>query len=294
MQTQGKSSRVLSSSFRDPSGFVFVRDGTIYRQMHQSYQSHYDLLMRSGCAAALIRDHLLIEHEKVSLALAHDKRATTVIRPRVLDFISYPYEWCFSQLKDAALATLAIQRRALDFGMTLKDASAYNIQFIDGKPLLIDTSSFEAYREGQPWVAYRQFCQHFLAPLALASYGDVRLQQMLRSFLDGIPLDLAARLLPARARLCTGLFMHIFLHANSQRHFEKGTARVRRGAQTVSRHALLGILESLESTIRGLHWEPSGTAWAQYRVHESYTSAAFADKRRLVEEYLDTVQPKTV
>jgi len=90
-------------------------------------------------------------------------------------FISYPYEWSFGQLKDAVLVTLAIQKRAMKAGMSLKDASAYNIQFYRGKPILVDTLSFEAYREGEPWVAYRQFCQHFLAPLALMAIRDVRL-----------------------------------------------------------------------------------------------------------------------
>ena len=122
-----------------------------------------------------------------------------------MPFISYPYEWAFGQLKDAALATLSVQKRALKLGMSLKDASAYNIQFVRGKPTLIDTLSFELYKEGQPWVAYRQFCQHFLAPLALMALKDVRLNQLLRVYIDGVPLDLASELLPWKTHLNFGL-----------------------------------------------------------------------------------------
>jgi hypothetical protein len=90
-----------------------------------------------------------------------------------------PYEWSFSQLKHAALLTLAIQEQALQFNLSLKDSSAYNIQFVGVRPVLMDTLSFEPYVEGRPWVAYRQFCQHFLAPLAVMSKVDIRLQRLL-------------------------------------------------------------------------------------------------------------------
>ena len=98
-----------------------------------------------------------------------------MIKPELIEFISYPYEWCFSQYQDAALTTLEIERRALSRGMTLKDCSAYNVQFQSGRPIFIDTLSFETYREGEPWTGYRQFCEHFVAPLALMSLLDHRL-----------------------------------------------------------------------------------------------------------------------
>jgi len=158
----------------------------------------------------------------------------------VVPFISYPYEWSFSQLKAAALATLEIQKRALAFGMSLKDSSAYNIQFVHGKPILIDTLSFEMYQEGLPWVAYRQFCQHFLAPLALMSYRDIRLNQLLRVYLDGIPLDLAASLIPFRTRFKLPLQLHIYLHARSQRHFSAKAVDGYKTRGKVSRQSLLG------------------------------------------------------
>ena len=158
-------SRRIPSSFRDPSGFLFHRDGSIYRQVNTVYKENYDRLMSCGLYEALVGTRVLIPHQEVDVESVKFDEAYKVIKPEPVPYISYPYEWCFSQLKDAALATLKIQKISLDHGMSLKDCSAYNIQFKRGRPLFIDTLSFEKYREGEPWVAYRQLSQHFLAPL---------------------------------------------------------------------------------------------------------------------------------
>src|SRR6185437_506980 len=207
----------LGASYRDPSGFVFRRNGELLRQVNQSYREDYQTLDQSGLYRSAIEAGRLIPHEEIDTRLADPSVGWKVIRPREIGFVSYPYEWCFSQLKDAALATLQIQNDALAHGMSLKDASAYNIQFHEGKPVLIDTLSFEKYEEGQPWVAYRQFCQHFLAPLALMALRDVRLNQLLLTNIDGIPLDLASELLPLWSRFRLSLLIHLHLHAKMQR-----------------------------------------------------------------------------
>ncbi len=283
-------------SFRDPSGFIFYREGTLLRQVQHSYQEEYDLLTGSGLSKALVDAGLMISHEEESLDLGLTPDAYRVLRPERVPFISYPYEWCFSQLKDAALATLQIQKQALQFGMTLKDASAYNIQFCAGQPTLIDTLSFEKYAEGAPWVAYRQFCQHFLAPLVLMSRTDVRLQQLLRIHIDGIPLDLTSRLLPRSTWLQPGLLTHIHLHGAAQKRYEGEAVRRSEGRGQVSRTGMLGLIDSLESTVRGQTWKPAGTTWADYYSATNYSDAAMGGKRQLIAEMLDTVAPvpKTV
>jgi hypothetical protein len=208
------------SSFRDPRGFVFWQNGRVYRQVNHEGELAYDQLMSGGLYRRLVKDHLLIPHEEVELPPGSGAEAYKVLQPESVEFISYPYEWSFSQLQDAALATLAIQQQALAHHMTLRDASAYNIQFVNGRPQLIDTLSFEPYMAGEPWAAYRQFCQHFLAPLALMSRIDPDLLQLLRVYIDGIPLPLAAKLLPLRSKLNLGLATHISLHAKFQRSHE--------------------------------------------------------------------------
>jgi hypothetical protein len=211
-------------------------------------------------------------------------------------FVSYPYEWCFGELKDAALATLEIQQIALDFGMTLKDASAYNIQIDQGRPVFIDTLSFEAYREGEPWVAYRQFCQHFLAPLALIHYRDIKLGQLSRIYIDGIPLSLARSLLPARAWLRVQLFLHIRLHASYQQRFEGAASEDATAlkARALSRKNFDNLIAGLRSACSSLDWRPEGTEWADYYEGDSYTDEGEEDKVGVVARHLERVQPTEV
>jgi ribosomal protein L11 methylase PrmA len=215
-----------------------------------------------------------------------------VIEPERIPFISYAYEWSFSQLQDAALATLSIEKKALEHGMSLKDASMYNIQFHRGRPVLIDTLSFEQYREGEPWVAYRQFCQHFLAPLSLMSHTDVRLGQLLRVYIDGVPLDLASRLLPGMTKLALGLATHIHLHAQAQRKYSDKPAKPAAGK--MSRIAFHGLIDNLESTTRKLEWKPEGTEWGNYYDATNYSSSSLDHKRQIVAECLARANPKTV
>jgi len=238
----------------------------------------------------------LLPHEEQADAARLSEGAYKVIRPRRLPFVSYPYEWCFSQLRDAALATLRVQSLALEHGMSLRDASAYNIQFPAGRgrPLLIDTLSFEPYVEGRPWVAYRQFCQHFLAPLALMSHRDVRFGSMLRTCIDGIPLDFASALLPRWTKLSPSLAPHVHMHARFQRaHGDAAREGPPRKERPVSRRGLEGILSSLESAIRGLRWEPGRGAseWGDYYDDTNYSDEAEQSKRSGVEALARSLDP---
>ncbi|NIS80480.1 MAG: SAM-dependent methyltransferase [Anaerolineales bacterium] len=285
----------IPASFRDPSGFLFSREGQLYRQINETYREQYQALMDSGLYASLVRDGLLLEHTEVDATPAEPAMAFKIIRPESLPFISYPYEWCFGQLKDAALTTLAIQKRALEFGMSLKDCSAYNIQFHRGRPVLIDTLSFELYIEGEPWVAYRQFCQHFLAPLALMALQDVRLNQLLRVNIDGVPLDLASNLLPGRTKLNLGLRVHIHAHAASQRRYADKIVDKETVSRKMSRTSFLGWIDSLERSVRGLEWEIAETEWGDYYdATHNYTPAALDHKRQTVDAYLESIQPTDV
>lgn len=282
----------VPGSFRDPSGHVFLADGVLYRAVNPVYRPHYERLLDSGLYRALVDAGLLIPHEEVPPPAGAPQDAFRTIRPEPVRFISYPYEWCFSQLRDAALTTLRIQKIALEHDLSLKDSSAYNIQFHQGRPLLIDTLSFECYREGQPWAAYRQFCQHFLAPVAVMALTDPRLSQLLRVHLDGLPLDLASRLLPWRSRLSIGRLLHLHLHARSQARYADRAVKVSAG--TMRRTALLGLVDSLESAVQGLAWKPSRTTWGDYYEKTNYSPAAFAHKTETVRDLLASLAPETV
>src|SRR5882672_8110710 len=167
------------ASFKDPSGFMFQRNGKFYRQVNQSYAPDYDLLMSSGLYQKLIGKNLLIPHEETPENFTASADWYKTLLPQQLSFISYVYEWSFDQLKDAALLTLAIMKTAIGHGMILKDASPFNVQFQEGRAIFIDSLSFEKYDESKPWIAYRQVCEGFLFPLLIGHYLKTDVQKLL-------------------------------------------------------------------------------------------------------------------
>jgi len=281
-----------SVSFRDPAGFVYDGQDGLRRQVNQVYREHYDRLVTSGLYDELVSKRLLVEHVEVDEEPPEPALAYKVIQPELIEFLSFPYEWAFSELKDAALATLDAQRTALCHGMTLKDCSAYNVQFQRGRPILIDTLSLESYREGEPWTGYRQFCEHFLAPLSLMSLVDHRLGQLSRTNIDGVPLDLAVRCLPWTSRLRFGLALHLHLHQTFQRK-HSGADKAPQAGKMGSR-ALFGLVDSLESTIRGLRWKPEAGGWSTYYQEHLYTPDEFQQKERLVGGFIERTGARTV
>ena len=284
----------VGGSFRDPSGFVFRRDGRILRQVNPVYREDYDALLSSGLHEELLSEGLIVPHVEIGLEQAYSADAYRVLAPEPVPFVSYPYEWCFGQLRHAALATLEIQSRALARGLTLKDASAFNIQFPDGRPVLIDTLSFERHMDGKPWIAYGQFCQHFLAPLLLMSRVDIRLGRLLERYLDGIPLDLASRLLPRTTWARFGTLLHVHLHAMSQRRFANRPLEASRLQRAVSTTGLRALISSLEGAVRRLRWEPEGTEWADYTTSHGYSDEDETAKRAAVQSRLNTLRPAVV
>lgn len=287
----------VPGSFRDPSGFIFKAQGVIFRQINRIYASEYSLLMQSGLYEKLTTRGMLICHEELDAPIADKQSHWKTLRPEQIQLVSYPYEWCFSQLKDAALLTLDAQLLALNHDMSLKDASAYNVQFKQGRPIFIDTLSFEPYIEGRSWVAYRQFCQHFLGPLALMSKCDIRLGHLMRSHIDGLPLDLVSKLLPRRSMLSLGLGAHLHLHARTQKAYsasEQVLSEKAKKLTRLSRTGLIGIVESLRSAVRKLQWTPGGTEWGDYYNATNYSDDAFEVKRRNISGFLDEVKPDDV
>lgn len=282
-----------AGSFRDPAGFIFSEGGKLYRQINDAGREDYDLFMSSGLYDELVKEGLLVAHKETKKA--GTTGAYKVIQPDKIPFITYPYEWSFSQLKDAALLTLDVQQRALKHGLILKDASAYNVQFIGKQPILIDTLSFMKYTPGEPWEGYRQFCEHFLAPLALARYTSLDALKLLRVDLEGISLDLATSLLPKKAKLKAGLLSHLYLHNASQKKYQniasdKGSDSIK--SRRVSPFALNGIISSLESSIKKLKMPTQKTEWGEYYTFTNYSDKAFEQKRKLVRSMLLSVKPK--
>jgi len=184
--------------------------------------------------------------------------------------------------------------------MTLKDASAYNIQFKNNSPVLIDTLSFEIYRDGSPWEGYQQFCKHFFAPLLLMSYRDVRLNSLLRVFIDGIPLDIVSSLLPGKTKFQFSTFAHIHLHAIAQAKYRSGGGdgglnRIRRPKNAALRkEGIMSIVESLERQIKKLNCSQKVTSWGDYSSFCNYSDNSYQQKMKLVETFIQQADPTTV
>ncbi|AEF86995.1 NoeA host specific nodulation protein [Treponema primitia ZAS-2] len=273
------------SSFRDPSGLVFEHDGLVYRKIYPVYMNQYRHLMSSGLYDALITARLLVPHETVN----QENLNELLILPEQVPFISYPYEWCFEQYQDAALTTLRIQLLAMQFGMALKDASAYNIQFINGHAVLIDTLSFEMYKEG-PWVAYGQFCRHFFAPLMLMLHVDQRMGKLMQEYIDGIPLDLADRLLRGKGGFAA--WQHIHIHAMAvTRYGQAGGKAGEPPRLTLSKAMLVAMIESLIRSVQSLKPKKQITEWGDYYSATNYTDNSAQQKEALVGRYLDRTAP---
>jgi hypothetical protein len=279
------------ASYRDPSGFVFRRDGILYRQINRRFAADWDAFGASGLYDDLVAHRLLIPHEPVSAGLAESSDALAVIKPIPVPLITYAYEWSFSQLRDAALATLEAQDRALARGMILRDASSDNVQFVDGRPILIDSLSFEALDAARPWIGYRQFCQHFVAPLALMAYRDQRLALLMRDFPDGIPLDLASALLPGRTRLNPGIAAHLHLHARAQRVAGQGQSRKSRATPHMGLTRHRALVDHLRRVISGLKARDKPTPWSGYTLRTSYSEEAAASKAAIARELFGRVEP---
>jgi len=286
--------QAVEGSFRDPSGFVYTRDGTLFRQVNAGFRQTFEAFLASGLYDELVREGLLVPHERVGLEYSATPEAYAVLRPERIPFVSYPYEWSFGQLQDAAALTLQIQERALDKGFSLRDSSAYNIQFQGGRPIFIDTLSLEPREEGKPWAAYKQFCEHFLLPLTLMSATDIRCGTLLRSYVDGIPLDLGSRLLPHRSWTSLSAVLHIHLHAWAQGRYAGSSVTSAAKGKSMSQRSLLTLVKNLSTATQRLSWRPSGTEWADYTTDNNYSDAASRSKRDMVVAHLQAAKPKTV
>jgi hypothetical protein len=273
------------ASFKDPSGFVFESEGKIYRQVNQYYAAQYRQLMDSGLYNLLVSRHQLIAHEEVAENITNAAEWYTTLLPEPVPTISYPYEWCFEQLQDAALLTLTVLKTALQHGMILKDATPYNIQFHKGRPVFIDTLSFDTYDPKQPWIAYRQFCQCFLFPLYLEHYLKTDIQRILSTYIDGIPVDIIAKLLPLKSRLSLGVWLHVYLQ-HSTSISTSASARTNKPNGAFSKKKLLDVIAHLNNIITNFPANKTyKTTWSNYYEDTILSKEYLQEKETIIREF---------
>lgn len=282
-----KTKKPHSSSFRDPSGYIFIENGNIYRIINPIYFKQYKALTDSGFYDNLFSSGLLIQHQEIA---SSDQEIT--IKAEKIPFVTYPYEWSFKMYKEAALLTLRLQKYSLEHGFSLKDASAFNITFHKGKAVFIDTLSFDFYLENSPWRAYKQFIMHFFGPLLLARYHGAQQLKSLANFIDGVPVKMISSMLPSRTKLSPLLYSNIHLLAKLEdKHSEdyKGKAKI----ASLSKKGQINIIESLYNYIKKLELKEK-SEWGNYYDKTNYTVGAFDEKSEIINHWVKKTNPKTL
>jgi hypothetical protein len=272
------------SSYRDPSGFIYWQDGKLYRQVNRRFQPDYDLFISSGLYEQLVNENKLIPHKEV-INPTDDADCYKTLEPEFIPFFSFPSEWSFDMLKDAALLTLDVALAAIQKGMVLKDASAFNVQLHKGKMIFIDTLSFERYEETEPWIAYRQFCEHFLAPLALMHYLREPLASLLLTYPEGLPLPLVRKLLPFRSKL--NLHTYLNLHVHGSMAARKNTPAKETATHSFSRQKMLNLLRSLKEAVTSYKLEDQSGVWSGYYEEAKERPGYVVAKKSIIENWLD-------
>ena len=274
-----------TSSFRDPSGYVFIEDDSVKRVVNPIYFEQYKSLTNSGFYGTLFEKKYLIPHQEVS-----KNDSQIIIQASKIPFINYPYEWSFLQYKHAALLTLKIQKLCLENNFTLKDASAFNITFHEGKPIFIDTLSFDFYQENNPWLAYKQFIMHFLGPLVLTKYFGQDHLKTLAQNLEGISLQKLSNLLPFKSYLSPTLLTNIHLLAKYDKKYESDKKSVK---NNLSKASQIKLLDGLYDYILSLSVNEK-SEWDHYYNQINYNEVAYQLKKDFVKDWFLSINGKSI
>jgi hypothetical protein len=281
-------------SFRDPDSRIFTASGRVLRLLSERGLADWRALTASG----LLDELPVIGTREVEADVpeALHGGVAAVLEHDVIPFVSYPYEWTFAMLRDAALLQLQLLRRGIEKGLILKDSTPYNVQFRGAEPVFIDVGSFEQLREGEPWAGYRQFCMLFLYPLLLQAWKDVPFQPWLRGSLEGISPHDARALLSARDLLRRGAMSHVVLHNRLESRHEDEDADMKRELRKAGfkKELILANIRGLERLIARLRWEPDRSTWSEYGPHTTYTADDAERKARFVADAVAEERPNLV
>ena len=268
-------------SFRDRTSRVFYRDGAVLRGLNAHAAQEWEVLNTKPFFQQFMTAGKLVQTEQVEPRDKQwDEQWTIVLKHRAIPFISYPYEWPFSMLQDAALLTLELQAAALRADMTLKDATPFNIQWSGSQPVFIDIPSFERLRPGEPWVGYRQFCQLFLYPLFLQAYKDLPFQPWLRGNLEGIEPAQCAQLMSFSDVLRPGILSHVILQAKAQSSYAQTDRNLKKDLRQAGFHTALiqANVGRLQKQVAKLTWKQTRSTWSGYTDALPYTDSEQAQK----------------
>lgn len=289
--------RADPGSFRDPLSTVFVGDGGVYRGLTEEGLREYEAVAAADFFADLRARGEVVGTERVAPEESPlDGAWAGVLRHERVPVITYPHEWTFAMLRDAALLHLDVTAGAVAAGFTTKDASSYNVQFRGVEPVFIDVGSFERLRPGEPWPGYRQFCELFYNPLVAQSVAGIPFQPWLRGAVDGISPTDAAALIRGRRRFDRRLLVHVRLHARAERRYSDSDRDVRTemGRAGFGPKVVAAQLANLRRAVEHLSWDDGRSEWSEYSDRAHYTDVDLASKESFVARAVEATRPPTV
>ncbi len=284
-------------SFRDPLSRVYVSDDEVLRGLSPGGLREFDLVEGSPFFTTLLDDGSVVATEKLPAGThpLHEQWAG-VLRHERVPVVTYPYEWTFEMLRDAALLQIDVARRSVEAGFSTKDATSYNVMFQGSRPTFIDVGSFEKTRPGEPWPGYRQFCELFLNPLVIQAATGVHFHPWLRGALDGISASDVAAVVPLRKLLFRGLIVHVTLNARSERRQAEadGDANGEKRQAGIGPKIVLAQLANLEKAVRRLKWKAQRSEWSDYSGRAHYVGDDLPAKDAFVAAAVDDLAPGLV
>ena len=287
---------IESGSFRDRNGRIFYEKGNIYRAISHRALGEWKHLTETKFFHKASAEGKLVHTEQIDIAVLSDpsiaKEWAAVLKHELISFISYPYEWSFGMLKDAALLQLDLLEKALNENMTLKDATSYNIQWKGVKPIFIDIPSFEKLIPGTPWVGYRQFCELYLYPLMLQAYKDVAFHPWLRGRVDGIDPEEINKLMSVRDLFRAGVLADVYIQSKLQSKYATTNRKVKDELRTsgFKKEMILVNVRRLKKVINDLQWKRAKSEWSEYADVNSYTDGDSEMKTEFVRKAAQTKQ----
>ena len=278
-------------SYRDPVGKIFYYKGRVLRGLNSKGVERFKYIKENHILDESIKKNFLISTKEATdlLKINELSEFDLILEHKKLDYITYPYEWCFEQLKDAALHHLNFQLFLLEKNCVLIDASAYNIQFINSKPIFIDTLSLSEYKEGSYWTGHKQFCENFLNPLILSSKKNIDFNNWFKGNLEGITTSDLNNILSLKDKLNYSLFFHVFL---MDRYEKKALLKPKEISQRINKKKALskksykGMLLQLKKFILGLSKDKTLSKWSNYSENNSYNPEEEEKKIRIIENFI--------
>ncbi len=289
-----------AGSFKDPAGRVYkVSSATggqhIVRGLNQTAGRVMEKLVDEPFFRELVDNGHVVKTVLLNGKAPHARYVmeddwNVAVEHELVDFVTWPYEWPFSMLKDAARLHLHLLETCARNGWLLKDATPFNVQWMGARPVFIDVPSFVPWTDGEYWQGYRQFCAMFLTPLLLTAHLGIPFQPLLRSCLEGVPPDEAVKYFYGLRRFKRGVLSHIWFPAR----VERGVRRYNRKGRSERRQPkviLLGLLDSLKRLIGSLSYSPARSGWSQYAGSHSYDEADFERKKDFVSRHVSSHRP---